>query len=105
MPNHVHLVVLRHERNAENIIGHLKARATQALVEVGLHPFEQHRGADGRFPSVWARRGWKVYLDSAEDIIRAVKYVESNPEKDGLPKQRWSFVQSYPLATPRKRGR
>jgi hypothetical protein len=29
MPDHVHAVVLRHEREIERIIGHLKSRATQ----------------------------------------------------------------------------
>lgn len=105
MPNHVHIVVLRRARNAETIIGHLKPRATQALVEAGLHPFEQFRGTDGRFPSVWARRGWKVFLDTEEDIVRAIKYAQRNPEKDGLPRQEWSFVQAYQPDASRKRDR
>jgi hypothetical protein len=41
---------------------------------------------------MWASRGWKVYLDSNEDIERAIRYVEANPIKEGLKKQVWSFV-------------
>jgi len=92
LPAHVHFVVARHENPAERIAGHLKARATQALVDAQLHPFVEHRGADGRFPSVWARRSWKVFLDDDEAIERAAKYVEENPLKEGKPKQTWSFV-------------
>ena len=68
---HVHMVVQRHANLAEKMIGHFKARATQQLIDDGLHPFVDYRRPDGRVPSVWARRGWKVFLDSVEDIERA----------------------------------
>jgi REP element-mobilizing transposase RayT len=93
LPSHVHLVLDRHERLAERVAGHLKARATQALVEADLHPFEKFRGEDGRFPSVWAHRSWKVFLNDAEAIDRAIRYVENNPVKERLPRQTWPFVQ------------
>jgi REP element-mobilizing transposase RayT len=95
MPDHVHMVVLRHERLAERIIGHLKARATQQLLGDGLHPFAQHRDAQDRVPSVWAQHGWKVFLDDIEDILRAIRYVANNPLKEGKPKQHWSFVTPF----------
>jgi len=109
MPDHVHLVILRHERLAERIMGHLKSRATQALVAEGLHPFVGFTNQSGRFPSVWAHRGWKVFLCDDTDIRRAVRYVQDNPSRSGLPKQRWSFVSAVESADrrapPRKRGR
>jgi REP element-mobilizing transposase RayT len=92
LPSHAHLVVERHKTPAERIAGHLKARATQALVDKDLHPFVRHRGADGRFPSVWAHRAWKVFLDEVDAIARAVQYVEENPIKEGKKRQEWSFV-------------
>jgi REP element-mobilizing transposase RayT len=95
MPEHVHMVVGRCETLAERVVGHLKARATQQLVIDGLHPFAHLASPNGRFPSVWARRAWKVFLDSTEDIERAIPYVENNPIKDGLPAQHWSFVTPY----------
>jgi REP element-mobilizing transposase RayT len=98
LPTHVHIVLLRCDRPAERVVGHLKARATQQLVAEGLHPFVEHELKDGRFPSVWAHRAWKVFLDSVEDIERAIKYVEANPLKEGKPKQRWSFVTPYRYA-------
>src|SRR3954451_14082108 len=35
MPDHVHMVVARCDRDAEKIVGHLKARATQELLAEG----------------------------------------------------------------------
>ena len=46
LPSHVHLVLDRCEQLAERVAGHLKARATQALVEANLHPLEKFRGED-----------------------------------------------------------
>jgi REP element-mobilizing transposase RayT len=95
MPDHVHMVVLRHERLAERIIGHMKARATQQLLEEGLHPFSAFRDAQDRVPSVWAHRGWKVFLNSIDDILRTIKYVENNPLREGKKKQNWKFVKRF----------
>ena len=92
LPDHCHLVVARHATLAERIIGHLKTRATQALVSAGLHPFAQFKGKDGRFPSVWTHRGWKVFLDSRDVIFSAIEYVEQNPVKEGKREQHWKFV-------------
>lgn len=39
MPEHVHIVVRRHRNPGERIIGHLKTRATQQLIDELLHPF------------------------------------------------------------------
>jgi REP element-mobilizing transposase RayT len=94
MPDHVHMVVARHENAAERIIGHLKARATQQLVADDLHPFVELRDEHGRFPSVWANSAWKVFLDSQTDIDRAIRYVRDNPLKEGKPLQKWSFVKT-----------
>ena len=95
LPRHSHLVV-GSQRHVEWIIGHLKARATQQLVEEGLHPFVQFRDDKGRFPSVWAHRTWKVFLDSQDDITRSIQYVKDNPVKEGKKPQNWSFVAKYP---------
>src|SRR5260221_71942 len=39
MPDHVHVVVTRHDQEARRIAGHLKGRGSQALSARGLHPF------------------------------------------------------------------
>jgi REP element-mobilizing transposase RayT len=94
LPDHVHVVVRRHARDVEKIVGHLKSRATQQLVAAALHPFAHLQRADGRFPSVGADRSWKVFLDSEADVARAIEYVRKNPLREGLKEQHWSFVRS-----------
>jgi len=81
MPDHVHIVVRRHERAIEKIIAHLKARATQQLIAESLHPFVHLATADGRFPSVWADRAWKVFLDSNDDITGRLITCDQTPSK------------------------
>ena len=95
LPKHVHGVLLRHERPAERVIGHMKARATQQLLADGLHPFAELRGHEGTLPSVWAHRAWKVFLDSQDAIRAAIRYVGENPVKDGLRRQQWKIVTPF----------
>lgn len=95
LPKHVHLVAARCHRRAEQMIAHLKARATQQLSAEGVHPLADFRQADGAVPSPWARNGWSVFLEDAEHVAGAIAYVEKNPVRDGKPPQRWSFVTPY----------
>lgn len=96
LPQHVHLVVARGERKIEQIIGHLKARATQRLLEERIHPLEGYTTPSGNVPSPWTqRKGWTVYLNSDEDIVRSIRYVEENRLREGLPAQRWRFVTPF----------
>jgi hypothetical protein len=95
LPEHIHGVVQRHCNPGERIIGHLKARATQQLLAERLHPFGDLRDASGRVPCAWSRRGWRVYLDSTDDIRRAIRYVEANPGKQRRAAQSWPFVTRY----------
>ena len=95
LPQHVHLVVQRHANLAETIMGHLKTRATQQLTEDGMHPFQHFPRKQGKLPPMWARGGWKVVLDSVDDIRRAIPYVEDNPLKEGKRRQQWGFVTPY----------
>jgi REP element-mobilizing transposase RayT len=89
MPDHGHIVINRHERTAERIIGHLKSAATRQLRAEHLHPFDD--GAD-RIPTVWAEGCWKRFLNTGDALMRAIDYVNQNPIKQGLPPQHWSFV-------------
>jgi REP element-mobilizing transposase RayT len=95
LPEHVHVVIARHGRKVEQIVGHLKARATQRLKTENLHPLEGHRQTDGSPPSPWGRRGWNVFLDDPDEVRRAIRYVQENPLKEGKPRQRWSFVTQW----------
>ena len=93
LPDHVHAVVERHERDAEDIVGHLKFAATRRLLDLRMHPFSENRDRSGRLPTIWTKRSWKVFLDSDSDVERAVRYVRENPTKEGKKEQRWSFVR------------
>jgi len=95
LPEHVHLVIGRHSSKVEHIVNCFKGAATTRLLEEELHPLQQHRRPDGRVPKCWARGEWKVFLDSIEDIERAIRYVEQNPIKEGLRRQRWHFVMPF----------
>jgi REP element-mobilizing transposase RayT len=95
MPDHVHLVVARHAYEIEQMANLLKGDASRQLLAEGLHPFAERRRPNGRLPSCWARNQWAVYLNSEEDILRAIRYVEENPVKAGLPPQQWRCVTPY----------
>jgi REP element-mobilizing transposase RayT len=89
MPDHGHILINRHDRPAERIIGHLKSAATKQLRAEGLHPFDD--GGD-RVPTVWAEGCWKRFINNGDDLQRAIDYVNDNPMKEGLPRQLWSFI-------------
>lgn len=95
LPEHVHIVAGRHRYKIESAANLLKGEATRCLVEQDLHPMSSFRAANGRLPSVWAENQWKVYLDTEEAIDNAIGYVEKNPEREGKPAQRWSFVTPF----------
>jgi len=95
LPEHTHLVVGQHRFPIEQIANLLKGAATRQLVAEGLHPFGALREKCGRLPHAWARGLWKVFLGTPADVRRAVRYVEDNPAKEGLPRQRWAFVAPF----------
>ena len=88
MPDHVHLVFANHKRKAEALVNQLKSCATKRLTAEGLHPLHGKH-------SPWARHFWNVFLDSDDDVRRAIHYVEQNPIRDGLRPQHWSFVVPF----------
>ncbi|QNN21301.1 hypothetical protein HED60_03120 [Planctomycetales bacterium ZRK34] len=92
LPEHVHLVIGRHTSHVEQIVNQLKGAATCTLINEQRHPLSQYTRHDGRTPSPWAAGLWKVYLNSSEDIRRAMRYVEQNPIKEGKRAQAWDFV-------------
>jgi REP element-mobilizing transposase RayT len=95
LPDHVHLVLGRHRLSVEQLVIQFKGHATRRLIEEGIHPFRDLKGANDRPPKCFARGEWKVFLDSSEDIERSIPYVEDNPIKEGKPRQTWSFVTPF----------
>ena len=98
LPQHVHAVIGRHSSKVEQLVNFLKGEATKALLAEGLHPFAAVT-AGGKVPACWAEGQWKVFLDSAVDIVRSVRYVEGNPGKEGKPRQTWPFVVPFDPAS------
>jgi REP element-mobilizing transposase RayT len=95
MPRHTHLVLERPPYLIEQAANLLKGAATTELSRCGLHPFADTPYSNGKLPTPWARHQWACYLNNIADIQRAIRYVESNPLKEGLPRQYWPFVTPY----------
>jgi len=92
MPDHVHMVVARHHLSVEQLVIQLKGAATRRLMEEGVHPLARFAREGQRPPKAWGKGQWKVFLNTTDDIARAVAYVGNNPIREGLPPQSWSFV-------------
>jgi len=95
MPQHVHLVIGRHRYKVEQICNLLKGEATKELKAGFIHPLAEFAETKGKLPSMWGEQQWKVYLDTEEAIKNAIRYVEDNPVKEGMPPQKWSFVTPF----------
>ncbi len=95
LPEHVHLVIARTPYRIEQAVRRLKGGASQELAESGLHPLAAYPRPDGALPSPWARNCWKVFLNTDEEIHRAIHYVEDNPLKEGKRRQKWSLVVPF----------
>ena len=88
MPDHVHLVIRKHRDKAEEMIERFQNATREAI-----HNLPQSRFSFEH--PVWGGPGWKVFLNSREEMKRTIKYVEQNPVKIGQPVQRWEFVMPY----------
>jgi REP element-mobilizing transposase RayT len=86
MWDHVHLVVRKHKHLAEEMIRNFQEASRVAVLDLTLRQ---------RDHPVWGGPGWKVFLDTPEDIWRTVSYVEANPTKAGQAPQTHPFVTPY----------
>jgi hypothetical protein len=68
------------------MIEHLQEASRLRLRTAGLREPEH---------PVWGGPGWKVFLDRPEEVRRTIEYIENNPVKWKLPRQRWGFVKAY----------
>jgi REP element-mobilizing transposase RayT len=86
MPEHVHLLIRRHRDWAEVMTESLQKASRQILINskrrAPTHP-------------VWGGPGWKVFLNTQQDMERIVRYIQHNPVKAGCAKQQWDFVKDY----------
>ncbi len=86
MPDHTHLLIRKHRDFAEHMIGHFQDESRAMLIQ------KQRRKTTH---PVWGGCGWKVYLETCDDIERTVRYIEDNPDKAKRPPQSWPFVKRY----------
>ena len=86
MPDHVHVLIRKHRRTAEQMIEDLQNGSRERLRELGL------RAADH---PVWGGPGWKVFQHTPDDIERTIRYISDNPVKMRRPRQQWEFVREY----------
>jgi len=77
MNDHVHLLSLRGKHRVEYVFGQFKSQGTHAL---------------GVSETPWAKGAWKVFIEDAETIASAARYIEMNPIKAGREPQHWDFV-------------
>jgi REP element-mobilizing transposase RayT len=95
MPDHVHVVVAAHRLDGDEIIACLKRAGTRGMNDEGLHPMAAYPRSNGRLPTPWGGRGWKVKLYTPREICDRIRYVERNPVRAGFMPQQWSFVVPY----------
>ncbi len=95
LPEHTHLVIARHSYAVEQMSNLKKGAASRNLTEDHLHPLAGYQIKNGRTPSPWAARCWKIFLDSEEAIENAIGYVFDNPAKEGKKPQPWPFLVPF----------
>jgi REP element-mobilizing transposase RayT len=86
MPDHVHVLIRKHRDSAEQMIANLQDASREAVLDLRIHP-------NGH--PVWGGHGWKVFLDSPDDIRRTIRYIEENPVNLRMPRRSWGFVTVY----------
>ena len=86
MPDHVHLVIRKHRDTAEQMIECLQNESRLHLMSHNTVPPDH---------PVWTKGGWRVFLNTPEEVWARIRYVECNPIKEGLLRQDWPFVVPY----------
>lgn len=86
LSNHAHLVIRRHRDDALTM-WHTFADAIRLRLREYLEIGANH--------PVFSERPYKVFLKNPAEVRSRVIYVERNPEKEGLSRQEYLFVQAY----------
>ncbi len=66
LPQHAHLIIARCNRRAEQIVAHLKGRATQQLSAEGLHPLAGFQQSNGTIPSPGRERVGRCFWKATD---------------------------------------
>ena len=86
LPDHLHLLIRKHRDTAEAMIEFLQDSSRTAMQQTLT------RGPDH---PVWGGPGWKVYLETRDDIDRTIAYVRKDLVQGRGPEQKWPFVRPY----------
>ena len=86
LQNHAHLVLRIHRDDGHLMWEHLAFAARDALRRDGLIPHDH---------PAWSNRPYVVFKRSVIEVRSAIKYVNDNPEKHGLPRQSYPWVVEY----------
>ena len=86
MHDHMHAAIRKHKHTAEDMIRNFQDASRDALRAAGRRTTDH---------PVWAQGGWKVFLDTPDDIRRTISYIDDNPLKMRMPRQCWDFVTPY----------
>jgi REP element-mobilizing transposase RayT len=86
--NHIHLVIRTHKHNALTQWANLAESTRQRLRLRFANEISPHH-------PVISARPYKVFLYSPQDVHGRIRYIETNPLKEGLPAQHWPFVTPY----------
>jgi REP element-mobilizing transposase RayT len=96
LPDHVHVLIRKHRDFAEQMIRKLQWASAERVRRLGLRPSDH---------PVWGGPGWKVFLDSTDDVWRTIPYIKENPVKLRRPRQTFPFLTAYDNWPLRGRGR
>jgi REP element-mobilizing transposase RayT len=86
MQDHAHALIRKHRHKAEDMIEKFQHKSAELLKGRGLRRTDH---------PVWSTGGWKVFLDTPDDIRRTIPYIEQNPVKHRLGARHWPFVMRY----------
>ena len=86
LSDHVHVLIRKHRDQAETMIAALQDSSRISLRQAGT------RAADH---PVWGGPGWKVYLETREDMQRTIAYILKNLMQARRTEQMWPFVKPY----------
>lgn len=86
--NHLHLLFRTHRDRARQMWEYLAQAIRRRL---------RHRFSETIQPGhpVISARPYHLLLFSPAQVRRTVRYIDQNPRKEGLPRQRWPFVTEY----------
>jgi REP element-mobilizing transposase RayT len=86
LSDHVHLLIRKHRDQAETMIAHLQDASRTAVAGRGSHAADH---------PVWGGPGWKVFLESRDDMERTVAYIRRNLPDSNQAGQSLPFVKPY----------